>query len=138
MKCRGDDPSILTLPVVLGYCTLLLVLSTFLKPQFDSTLPVDRIGHFVVFAGLGVAVARYFSEDFGTSAALGLVLTVLACAFFGLCDELNQFLMSGRNAEWQDLLADCLGAATGGVLYLMLLRRVCGDSHQRTARLKRI
>jgi VanZ family protein len=138
MKCRGDDPSILTLPLVLGYCGLLLVLSTFLKPQFDSTLSVDKIGHFIVFAGLGVAVARYFSEDFGTSAVLGLVLTVLACAFFGLCDELYQLLMSGRNAEGQDLLVNCLGAAIGGILYLMLLRRVCGDSHQRTARLRRI
>jgi len=138
MKCQGDDPSILTLPLVLGYCGLLLALSTFLKPQFDSTLPVEKIGHFIVFAGLGMAVARYFSRDFGSSAALGLALTILSCAFFGLCDELYQLLMSGRSAEGQDLIVDCMGAAAGGLLYLILLRRVCGDSRPRTVRLRRI
>jgi VanZ family protein len=136
MKCRGDDPSVLTLPLVVGYCGLLLMLSTFVKPQFDTNLPVDKIGHFIVFAGLGMSVGRYFSKEFTSSATLGLALTLLSCAFFGLCDEGYQLFMSGRNAEGQDLLIDCLGAAAGGLLYLILLRQVCGISEEKAVPLK--
>jgi VanZ family protein len=133
MKCRVDDPSILTLPLVLGYCGLLMMMSTFAKTQFDTNLPLDKIAHFIVFAGLGTSVARYFSKEFASNAALGLVLTLLSCAFFGLCDEAYQLLMSGRNAEGNDLLIDSLGAAAGGLLYLMLLRSVCDSTQERMA-----
>jgi len=137
MRCRGFDPSILTLPLVLGYCGLLLMLSTFIKPQFDTNLPVDKIGHFIVFGGLGVSVGRYFSKEFGSSAALGLALTVLACAFFGLCDEMYQLFIPGKGTEARDVLADCVGAGAGGLVYLILLRKVCSDTRERTLSLKR-
>jgi VanZ family protein len=123
MKCRSDDPSILTLPLVLGYCGLLLLLST-AKPQFDANLPVDQIGHFIVFAGLGVSVARYFSREFCSSAALGLLLTLLSCAFLGLCDEVYQSLIPGRDTGLYDFLTDCGGALAGGALFLVLQRAV--------------
>jgi|GEM_PF-1861171 len=137
MRRRGFDPSILTLPLVLGYCSLLLMLSTFIKPQFDTNLPVDKIGHFIVFAGLGVSVGRYFSKEFGSSAALGLALTILACAFFGLCDEIYQLLIPGRGTQARDLLADCVGAGAGALVYLILLKKVCNDSQKRTLPLTR-
>jgi VanZ family protein len=125
MKCGGVDPSILTLPLVLISCSLLLTLSTFARPQFDAGFPVDKVGHFIIFAGLGVSVSRYFSKEFADSATLGVILTLLSCAFFGMCDEIYQSLIPGRSAELPDFVADCLGALSGGLVYLILLRRVC-------------
>ena len=126
MKCGGDDPSILTLPLVLISCSLLLTLSTFAKPQFDAGFPVDKVGHFIIFAGLGVSVGRYFSKEFTDSATLGVVLTLLSCAFFGICDEIYQSLIPGRSTELGDFFADCSGALIGSLVYLTLLRSVCG------------
>ena len=126
MKCGGDDPSILTLPLVLISCGLLLTLSAFAKPQFNAGFPVDKVGHFIIFACLGVSVGRYFSKEFADSATLGVILTILSCAFFGMCDEIYQSLIPGRSVQLTDFGADCLGALSGGLVYLILLRSVCG------------
>lgn len=136
MKCGGNDPSILTLPLVLMSCGLLLTLSTFAKPQFNANFPVDKFGHFIIFVGLGLSVGRYFSKEFAGSAPLGVLLTLLSCAFFGMCDEIYQSLIPGRSTELVDFFADCSGALSGSLVYLLLLRSVCSKMSRKNIQSK--
>ncbi|MBI4961802.1 MAG: VanZ family protein [Desulfomonile tiedjei] len=114
------------------------MLSALVKHQSDANWPVEAVGHFIIFAGLGVSVGRYFSKEFAASPVLGLALTLLSCAFFGLCDEVYQSLVPGRTAQLGDLFVDCLGALAGGLAYLILLRKVCGTVREETTPLRRI
>lgn len=67
-------------------------------------LPVDKIGHFGMFAVL--AALLYLS-------GLRPVLAVMATGVYGALDEVHQLFVPGRTAQAADWLADILGGATG-------------------------
>lgn len=85
---------------------------------------MDKVGHVVVFALLGMAWARCLRP---AKAARGFswLLSVALSTGFGLLDELHQYTNPLRLFEWGDLLADFLGACIGAALYLRVewLRR---------------
>jgi VanZ family protein len=94
-------------------------------PGNDVSLPpfpfADKIAHFVYFAAGGFLFAwllRVFLP--GPSRRL-LAGTVIVFAAVGALDEIHQLFTPGRmGADPGDWLADVLGAAAGGGVFLMI------------------
>jgi len=49
------------------------------------------------------------------------LLVVLATLLYGISDEFHQFFVPGRSFETFDVMADTIGGAIGGTVYL-----ICG------------
>ncbi|MGF1452676.1 MAG: VanZ family protein [Opitutales bacterium] len=72
----------------------------------------DKIVHFCVFAALATAWIRC-----RPGGRLWPWVAWLLTTAFGLADELHQLSVPGRYFEWEDFLADSLGAAVAAALY---------------------
>lgn len=111
----------LWLPVCL-YCAAIFGLSGMEKlPEAAQEVP-DKLGHLVVYAGLGVLAARAFSRDFGLSRTRTWLACSLFCLIYGLTDEYHQSFVPGRSPEVGDVLADLFGGLAGAYVYAMVAR----------------
>ena len=84
-------------------------------PDFSNS---DKFLHFFVYGILGMLIAR------GMLAAKSkllndkyLLFTLLFGFLFGLSDEVHQYFVPGRHADFFDWLADCLGILVFAWLY---------------------
>jgi VanZ family protein len=76
----------------------------------------DKLGHFVAYGALGTAIVRHPAlSRWQTIGAAGAILLASA---YGLGDEFRQSLTIFRLFEWDDWLADAIGAFTAVVLYV--------------------
>ena len=80
--------------------------------------PWDKLAHLGVFAVIGMAFA-ISTDARGWPMVLG---AVAAAVVLGAIDELRQLALSGRDAGWDDLLADALGGLLGAGLLNRLYR----------------
>jgi VanZ family protein len=91
---------------------------------------IDKILHLLAYGVLASLAAALATFGWGGKPqrlfALGCLL-----AGFAMLDELTQPIF-GRQAEFADWLADCLGI-TGGILGVLLLRRWLGRYFQQEA-----
>jgi hypothetical protein len=79
-------------------------------PSSGSGLPLDKVGHFVMFA----AVA-----SLGVLAEIRIRWIIAVLLGQALLSEIVQNnLFTNRTGDWWDLLADCLGIAAGLALGL--------------------
>ncbi len=100
----------------------IIILVTFVASSRSSIATVrlgfsyDKIVHFLVFGLLATSFFRipYFLRK----GWKGLLMTVLIVAFYGILDEFHQMFTKGRSVEFNDWLADTLGALLASVLYL--------------------
>ncbi len=85
----------------------------------------DKTAHYIAYAGLAFLLCWTWTtrHDFALKGAL---LAFGVAAAYGAIDELSQIPVPGRVGEWNDWLADMLGAATGICLFwaLNVLRRL--------------
>lgn len=81
-------------------------------------LPVDKLVHFLLFAGCGYWVARGW---LGGYSWLGLFL---ALTVYGVLTEIIQVFIPGRGLSVGDMIADALGAAFGMMWASRRIRRV--------------
>lgn len=86
------------------------------------------LGHLVLFGILGVGVAGLYSTSDAARRAPRRVLamTFIVIWVFAAADELAQDRVAGRSPEFEDWLADMIGAVLGIVLGSMLLRELLG------------
>ncbi|MET6999643.1 VanZ family protein [Chitinophaga defluvii] len=105
-------PAILWILLILFLCTL--PSKDVPKVSWFGKLPVDKIVHFCLWGGTVFFLCiGYFRQNKHISALTMAVMALLA-ACYGLAIELVQkFLTSSRSFEWDDLLADSLGAFAG-------------------------
>ncbi|MEC7608772.1 MAG: VanZ family protein [Verrucomicrobiota bacterium] len=84
-------------------------------PSLNFILPIDKVGHFLIFGLLATLVMRipkiYLLRWRG---ALASALIVIA---YGAVDEWRQSFTPERTAEPYDLIADALGASTAVLAY---------------------
>jgi len=73
--------------------------------------PLDWIGHFSMYFGLGFLVAR--AGVLRSWPARRLLLVALVISVFAALDELHQLLIPGRDAEVGDWIVDTLGGSLG-------------------------
>lgn len=85
-----------------------------LTPPVD--LPLDKVGHFGMFAVLGALLAHGLQR---AQLRASIAWPLLAGLVIGAADELHQRTVPGRSAEWGDLAADVAGCAVA----LLLARR---------------
>jgi len=89
---------------------------------YPATLPqvelfsVDKIGHFGLYGALATAIVRY--PSLARLPWLRLWWAFPLASAYGLGDEFRQSLTVFRTFEWDDWLADSLGAATAVTFYL--------------------
>lgn len=96
---------------VLFIIASLAVLTVSLLPgnNLPSNLIWDKAGHFIAYCGLA-GICRFASNK---RATWQLVIGVI---IFSFIIELLQQLIPNRSFEWYDLLANSLGAISGGFI----------------------
>jgi len=89
---------------------------------YPATLPtvdlfsIDKVGHFGLYGALATAILRH--PAFGRLPWLRLWWALPLASAYGLGDEFRQSFTVVRMFEWDDWVADTLGAATAVTLYL--------------------
>ncbi|MGC4073141.1 MAG: VanZ family protein [Nibricoccus sp.] len=76
---------------------------------------IDKAGHFVVYGWLGVLWARVPALTRLTP--LGVWIAVLAASLYGISDEFHQSFTPGRSVEFDDWIADTIGALVAVTIY---------------------
>ena len=88
-------------------------------PPAPIDLVPDKLGHIILYAGLGFLVARCLRVGHGFGRFSIFVLAAVFCLIYGATDEFHQYFVEGRNAEIGDVIADFLGGIVGGLIYIM-------------------
>ncbi len=84
---------------------------------------LDKLAHFVEYAVFAFLTFRSFSNlSARISVNLVLILSVLFLSLFAFLDEYHQSFVPGRQQDYNDFLADCLGAFLV-IVFLWLRRR---------------
>jgi VanZ family protein len=85
----------------------------------------DKLAHFLVFAVLGVLVARgaHLGLRIVASNAFLVLLVAVAVGLLGGLDEVHQLCVPGRHGDVTDALADLSGGTAGGLLWALLPQR---------------
>lgn len=81
--------------------------------------PWDKIAHVMAFATLAATVGLAV----GLQNLNVVPIAIAATLSIGALDELHQMLIAGRNAGWDDFVADALGASAGAILLILMRRR---------------
>jgi VanZ family protein len=89
----------------------IFVLSS-LPVRLPARIPhLDKVFHIVQYFCLGLT---YFNAGTRGGQAVTLrrsLLVLLAAVLYGVSDEWHQAYVPGRTADWQDVVADAIGAA---------------------------
>jgi VanZ family protein len=112
----------LGIPVVAYCCGIFYLSSLSTVPETFTSVP-DKLGHVILYAGLGFLVALYFGRNYKLDTILIWGLTAAFCFVYGISDEVHQYFVEGRCAEIGDVIADLIGGLLGGVLTTELIRR---------------
>jgi VanZ family protein len=84
---------------------------------------MDKLLHFLAYAVLGMLFLRALKRSaLGRRDSLVFALAVLFTGLYGATDELHQYFVPTRSADWWDLLADFLGGWFGVYIYQKLLQ----------------
>ncbi|MEX1044737.1 MAG: VanZ family protein [Chthoniobacterales bacterium] len=113
---------------LLGWCAAILWLSSLSPGELPSAafLTWDKFNHFIAFAvgGWLTATALRTSRP-GTRVVRPLILAIVLVSAFGALDELLQLYTPGRTgADFQDWIADSLGAIAGAIFSLLTHARL--------------
>jgi VanZ family protein len=106
---------------VVGYAGLIFYLSALSHPE--DRLPSfllkelsDKVLHVVEYSILSLLCYRAFRWTAGpTVARRAVVLAIVTASVYGLTDEAHQLFVPFREANWQDWLADTIGAVIGAL-----------------------
>ncbi len=108
---------------VLAYCGGIFYLSSLnTVPETLSIIP-DKVGHVILYAGLGFLVALYIKRNHGINTIMIWGLTAAFCFVYGISDEFHQYFVEGRSSEIGDVMADLIGGFLGAILSTELIRR---------------
>ncbi len=92
-------------------------------PEFEW-LTIDKLYHFVEYAGLGALLALAFAKapPPGFRAKWGWSAAALIAILYGVSDEWHQTFVPGRLATVADWVADLLGSIAGVLSVYCYLR----------------
>ncbi len=108
---------------VMAYCGGIFYLSSLnTVPGAFAILP-DKVGHAILYAGLGFLLALYVKRNHGLKTGLIWGLAGALCLVYGISDEFHQYFVEGRCAEIGDVIADLIGGLLGAVLCTEAIRR---------------
>ncbi len=82
---------------------------------------IRTCAHFLEYAGLAVLIFNALYQTFGFSRP---VLSVIISAAYAASDEIHQLFVKGRAFQLSDIAIDTLGAASGVVVLILLIKLV--------------
>jgi VanZ family protein len=101
-------------PVVL-YLAFIFVLSSIAHPP-ELPNGSDKQLHSVLYAGLGMLLARALAGGLARAVTLGMVIaTTVLAGLYGVSDEIHQIFVPPRQVEVFDVVADTIGGALGAI-----------------------
>ena len=80
-------------------------------PPASIDLGWDKLNHIAAFAALTVSASLGYPASRDT-----LRNTILGLLVYGALIEVLQLFVPGRSSDWEDLLADSIGIACGGII----------------------
>ena len=83
---------------------------------------IRKWAHVYLYAALGISMAVTVHLWVRRRPAAKTALTVLLCVVCAAGDELHQYFVPGRAAQWQDVLVDALGFLPGITLVWLFVR----------------
>ena len=110
------------LPLIL-YCLLIYIQSANPSPEQIPSFPfVDKVLHFLAYGIMGILFYRaYQTLRIKNNIQMLMLLSVVSASLYGISDEIHQSFVPFREAEVADVIADMLGAASGVLLYQLLV-----------------
>lgn len=111
------------LPVLL-YCLIIFIQSSFPAsehvPDFDFS---DKLLHAAAYAVLGLLLYRAFNTmDKRISPIRLAALSIFLTALYGVSDEIHQYFVPSRSAEFLDFAADAIGGGVGVIAAMVIFR----------------
>jgi len=111
------------LPVLL-YCLLIFIQSSFPAsehvPDFDFS---DKLLHAAAYAVLGLLLYRAFNAmDKRIPLASLIALSIVLTALYGASDEIHQYFVPSRSAEFLDFAADAIGGGAGVIAAMVIFK----------------
>ncbi len=109
----------LWIPPVL-YAGAIFYVSSLSDPMPSVTSVVwDKALHAAEYAGLAVFLCRALRGE-SLSVWTSVALAIVIASTYGVSDEWHQAVVSGRQADLTDWIADTLGAALGTACYVAI------------------
>ncbi len=107
------------------YCLFIFFQSSYPSPESIPDLPyIDKVLHFFGYAVLGALFFRAFkSLNSIRHLKTVIILSVLFSSLYGIGDELHQYFIPYRNADFMDAVADTMGSLAGVYIYRFLSAR---------------
>ena len=113
-----STPRFRALLPALGWASIIFVLSSFPGSAYPATdlVNADKLVHIAIYGLLGGLCARGLLRGWALGPWPTLAVATLASTLYGVLDELHQWFVPGRNADWRDGVADAVGALAGAAL----------------------
>jgi VanZ family protein len=109
----------------LVWAATIFVLSSFPGSAYPSTdlVNADKLVHIAIYALLGGLCMRGLLRGWQLRPRVGLLVAAGAATLYGVLDELHQWFVPGRNADWRDGVADAVGALLGAAVIGVVVGR---------------
>lgn len=104
------------------WAAIIFVLSSLPGSAYPPTdlVNADKLVHVAIYGLLGALAARGLRLGWGWHRVRTILVAALGSILYGLSDELHQWFVPGRNADWRDLVADAVGAVLGAALIALV------------------
>ena len=112
------------LPLI-AYCLLIYIQSDHPSPEkLPSFAFMDKLLHFMAYGVLGILFYRaYETLKCMHRHQLVMLFSLVSATLYGISDEVHQYFVPYRYADFFDVIADLLGAACGTYLYHLWFHR---------------
>lgn len=119
MSPRGIAHALWIWGPLLGYLVLIFYLSSLSRVPWAASYP-DYVEHSIEYCGLAILTARALNNGFLRPVSPRmLLLAFVLCVAYAILDEIHQYFVPDRFADYHDVLSDALGAGVGiGALYV--------------------
>ena len=111
------------LPIII-ICVAIFTQSSYPSPETTVEWPyLDKLLHFLAYAVLGILFFRAYSTlKFGDRRLTVIILSILSSSLYGASDEIHQYFVPFRDADWLDLVADIAGSVSGVMIFSTFTR----------------
>lgn len=89
-------------------------------PGFYYRYQVDKILHFIEFAGFAILLCRAVRRTVEVSMLTVMLVAVAIAGGYALSDEIHQRYVIGRSSDWKDVASDVAGGCAGSVAWRRL------------------